>query len=154
MTTVSRLARHTLRPLAMATPTIKPVYDVLGIFATVTAVNYICAPFMLLNIYDSLRAWHTLGYYGFVTIFGGLAFFYSPVGRAAKARAAAVTAKDKEKSGVQERRGTEGLKAEMPKADALVNGNVSAPVTPSAYAGVVPPFDSAAREWENLRMLE
>ncbi|KZP15136.1 MBOAT-domain-containing protein [Athelia psychrophila] len=129
MSTVSRLARHTLRPLAMAAPApaAKPVYDALGVFTTVVALNYIAAPFMLLNVRDSLHAWHTLGYYGFVIIFGGLAFFYSPAGRAAAARAAVV--------------------------DGNINGNGSAPVTPEAYAGVVPPFDSAAREWER-RMVQ
>lgn len=147
MTTVSRHARSTLRPLAMASPTIKPVYDVLGIFVTVTTLNFICAPFMLLTVRDSLSAWHTLRWYGFVVIFGGLAFFYSPVGRQMKARAVEITAKTK---GVQERRGAEGLKADMPKPGLVADGAASAPVTPGHYPGVVPPFDSAAKEWEKM----
>lgn len=117
ITTASRLARYTLHLLAMASTPIKPVYDALGIFVTVTAPNYTCVPFML--------PWHTLGFYGFVAILSGLVFFYSPV------RAAVVTVKEKEK-------------VEKPKVDS--NENALAPVNPGAHAGVVLPSDSVARE--------
>ncbi|KAF7966921.1 hypothetical protein HWV62_36567 [Athelia sp. TMB] len=147
MTTVSRHARSTLRPLAMANPALRPIYDAFGTLFTVTALNFICAPFMLLTVRDSLLAWHVLGWYGFVIIFGGLGFFYSPVGLWAKAQSAHL-AKDA-KAGVQERRGTSGLKTEMPASGLQANGIGSATLTPTT-PGVIPPFNSAAKEWEKM----
>jgi len=82
MTTVSRLSRANIRPLLLSTPGASPsmlkrAYDIAGTVITVLCVNYICAPFILLNIRDSLKAWRALGWYGSWIIFGGLAFFYA-----------------------------------------------------------------------------
>jgi lysophospholipid acyltransferase len=81
MSAVSRLCRSNIRPLLLPAPGASPsilkhAYDVAGTVITVSAVNFICAPFMLLNVRDSLKAWRVLDWYGFWIIFGGLAFFY------------------------------------------------------------------------------
>ena len=38
--------------------------------------NYAAMPFMLLSTKDSLKGWSAVGWYGFVIVFGALAFFY------------------------------------------------------------------------------
>ena len=99
ITTVARLARSSLRPLflpvlsettghrptnghdARSSPSpaglFKTAYDVAGIVCTILAVNFTCAPFILLHLSDGIEAWRRLGWYGLWMIFGGMAFFYS-----------------------------------------------------------------------------
>lgn len=95
ITTVSRLARSSLRPLLLpvvsestshesadgydAQPSagfFKTAYDVLGTVCTVLVVNFTCTPFILLYLSDCIEAWRRLCWYGLWMIFGGMAFFY------------------------------------------------------------------------------
>jgi lysophospholipid acyltransferase len=82
VTAVARLARANIRPLLLPAPSrspslVKRVYDILGTFTSTIILNYVAAPFMLLNLKDSITAWSRLGFYGHFIIFGGLIFFYS-----------------------------------------------------------------------------
>lgn len=98
--TAGRLCRANIRPLVLpplASPQItiskpsdtktaktisppetfaKRVYDILGTLCSILILNYTAAPFMLLGISPSLRAWGRLGWYGHWMIGGTLAFFY------------------------------------------------------------------------------
>lgn len=81
ITTGARLARGNIRPLLLPGPneqpsTAKRLYDLGGIVLSILIVNYAAAPFMLLNVKDSLTVWSRLGWYGHIIIFGALAFFY------------------------------------------------------------------------------
>lgn len=151
MTTVSRLSRANIRPLVLGPPGASPsiskrLYDISGIILTVLCLNFICTPFMLLTVRDSLKAWSVLGWYGFYIIFGGLAAFYGGGRKILKGmhpkleRAADATGAKREKP---------SLKAGIPDRPNLMNG--SRPVTPSGEPvtpGFIPPFDSAAKEAE------
>jgi len=99
ITTVARLARSTIRPLVLpvvSEPTshkstsghdarpsqphatmLKSVYDVAGTICTIMLINFVCTPFILLHLPDSIEAWRRLHWYGLWMIFGGMAFFYS-----------------------------------------------------------------------------
>jgi lysophospholipid acyltransferase len=149
MTTVSRLSRVNIRPLLLPPPgaspsALKRAYDVAGTVITILCLNYICAPFMLLSIRDSLEAWRILGWYGFWIIFGGLAFFYAGGGKALKSFHPRQVKED------EKMRPKPNLRAQMP-ASGLTQVDGTAPVTPGSAPvtpGFVPPFDSAAKEME------
>ncbi|KAH9077497.1 MBOAT, membrane-bound O-acyltransferase family-domain-containing protein [Lactarius deliciosus] len=95
ITTVARLTRSTVRPLASAPPKaangndtkqstppptlIKTAYDVAGTVCTVLVVNFACTPFILLHLSDAVEAWRRLHWYGLWMVFGSMAFFYSGV---------------------------------------------------------------------------
>lgn len=142
MTTVSRLSRANIRPIFLPaegqSPSLaKHVYDIVGTIFTVLSLNYICAPFMLLTIRDSLQAWSVLRWYGFWIIFGGLAFFYAGGRKVLKGfhpKAAKGAEKPKEKP---------KMRANIP----VMHGTPTAPLDP-VTPGFVPPFDSAAKELE------
>lgn len=137
MTTVSRLSRANIRPLLLPAEGLPPslakhLYDIAGTIITVLSVNYICAPFMLLTIRDSLQAWSVLKWYGFWIIFGGLAFFYAGGRRILKSFHPKVA------------KGAEKLKEEpKPRAERGIPVPLD-PMTP----GFVPPVDSVAKEFE------
>jgi len=98
ITTVARLARSSLRPLFLpvvsettghksanghdarssqsSASLFKMAYDVAGTICTILMVNFICVPFILLNLSDGIEAWRRLGWYGLWMIFGGMALFY------------------------------------------------------------------------------
>lgn len=98
VTTVARLARSTFRPLILpvvSEPTghksadghaarpsqpsaslLKTAYDVTGSLCTVLVVNFICTPFVLLHLSDSIEAWRRLYWYGLWMILCAMVFFY------------------------------------------------------------------------------
>lgn len=101
MTSVSRLSRANIRPLFLPAPgtppsVLKHAYDIAGIIVTVTCTNFVCTPFMLLTLRDSLEAWRALDWYGLWIIFGGLAFFYAGGGKALKSFHPTDTAKKRQ----------------------------------------------------------
>jgi len=99
VTTVARLARSTFRPLLIPIVSqpggrksadghnarqsqppaslLRTTYDVVGTISTVLVVNFICTPFILLHLSDSIEAWRRLCWYGLGMIFGAMVFFYS-----------------------------------------------------------------------------
>ena len=83
ITTAARLCRSNLRPLVLPaadspkTPLTKRTYDFLGMVVTVLLVNFATAPFVLMNVKDSLLAWQRLGWYGIWIVGGALLFFYA-----------------------------------------------------------------------------
>lgn len=99
VTTLARLARSSVRPLFLpvvsettghkyangqdarssqpSASLFKTAYDVVGTVCTVLVDNFICTPFILLNLSDGVEAWRRLSWYGLWMIFGGMAFFYS-----------------------------------------------------------------------------
>lgn len=99
VTTVSRLARSSFRPLLLpvvpettghksadghdsrpsqpSASLFKTAYDVVGTICTVLVVNFTCTPHILLHLSDAIEAWRRLGWYGLSMIFGGMVFFYS-----------------------------------------------------------------------------
>ena len=142
MTTVSRLCRANIRPIFLPAESLSPslakhLYDIAGTILTVLSLNYICAPFILLTIRDSLQAWSVLRWYGFWIIFGGLAFFYAGGSRILRSFHPKVT------KGAEKSNKTPKTRANIP----VMHGTPAAlhdPMTP----GFVPPFDSAAKEFE------
>jgi lysophospholipid acyltransferase len=135
MTTVSRLSRANIRPLLLPAPGASPsllkrVYDVTGTVATITCVNFITAPFMLLSIRDSVEAWRALGWYGFYIIFGGLIFFYAGGSKVLKNFHPQTTDKPT-------------LQGQIP-CGRLTATPGTVPLTP----GFVPPIDLAVKEVE------
>lgn len=81
ITTVARLARNNIRPLLLSPPgqpqsDIKELYDIVGTLLSTLILNYVASPFMLLSAKSSFAVWKSLGFYGHIVIFGGLAFFY------------------------------------------------------------------------------
>lgn len=142
MTTVSRLSRANIRPLLLPAPgappsALKRAYDIAGTVLTILCVDFICAPFMMLSIRDSLMAWRALDWYGFWVIFGGLAFFYAGGGKALRRFHPA-------EGEMMRRQST--LKAQIP-GGRLTPPDAMVPLTPIT-PGFVPPFDSAAKEVE------
>lgn len=86
----ARLARQYLRPFFLVpnpagashapivpnpTTTAKYLYDAAGIFVSIAMLNYVVAPFQLLDLKRSIRAWHRMDWYGHVIIGGALIFF-------------------------------------------------------------------------------
>jgi lysophospholipid acyltransferase len=98
VTTVSRLARSSLRPLFLpvvlettghksadghnarssqpSAGLFKMAYDVVGTICSVLVLNFTCTPFILLHLSDGIEAWRRLCWYGLWMVFGGMAFFY------------------------------------------------------------------------------
>jgi lysophospholipid acyltransferase len=82
ITTAARLCRSSIRPLVLPPPgspdtPIKRIYDVLGTIVSIIVLNFAAAPFMLLNIKDSLMVWQRLEWYGIWMVGGALVFFYA-----------------------------------------------------------------------------
>lgn len=80
LTTASRLMRTNVRPLLLpgpnaAPPWMKTAYDALGVLCTVFSLNFLAAPFITLNLKDSLTVWENLNWYGLVIIFSPIIFF-------------------------------------------------------------------------------
>ncbi|KAG1828849.1 MBOAT, membrane-bound O-acyltransferase family-domain-containing protein [Suillus variegatus] len=69
ITTAGRLCRA-------PTTITKRIYDLTGTFVSILILNYVAAPFMLLNFTDSIEAWRRLHWYGFWMIGSTLAFFW------------------------------------------------------------------------------
>jgi len=59
-------------PAPPQTP-LKWAYDLAGIVATQLVLNFAVAPFMLLNVRNSIAAWRVVNWYGMVMIFGAMA---------------------------------------------------------------------------------
>lgn len=96
-------------PAAAPTPTaLKPLYDIAGTVVSVLILNYAAAPFMILSLRDSLRAWSRLGWYGHVILGVCLVFFWSGGGRLLRAKGA--------KRGRESAPGTPGV-GTMPPVD-------------------------------------
>src|SRR5258708_7400119 len=75
----NRLVRQYFRPLFL-TPEGKPtpykwIYDVLGIFASTLMLNYVVAPFQLLDLKRSILAWHRVYWHGHILIAVPIIFF-------------------------------------------------------------------------------
>ena len=145
ITTVSRLARSSLRPLFLpvvsettghksanahdtrssqpSASLFKTAYNVVGTVCTLLVVNFTCTPFILLHLSDSIEAWRRLCWYGLWMIFGGMAFFYSG--------------------------GTAWLKSHQAKRVQRANATRVSPDGPDTLTGVPPtvmPFDAVFRE--------
>ncbi|KEI42328.1 uncharacterized protein L969DRAFT_14532 [Mixia osmundae IAM 14324] len=64
-------------PLRLPAPSLaKRTYDVLSIVATQAALNYIVAPFMLLELRPTLVCWQRVGWYGHIITFVPLTFYW------------------------------------------------------------------------------
>ncbi|KAI0698596.1 MBOAT, membrane-bound O-acyltransferase family-domain-containing protein [Cytidiella melzeri] len=147
--TIGRLARSNLRPLFLiptyveqrgAPPppqtTIKRVYDLIGMVITTLILNYMAAPFMLLNWHDCILGWSRLGWYGHYVLIGAYAFFYL--------------------GGTRLLRRTQAARARKAGVQPVSNGkavNRSAPTTPGAVP-VLPPLDSVAKEVEKTKLIQ
>ncbi|KAI9572390.1 MBOAT, membrane-bound O-acyltransferase family-domain-containing protein [Boletus coccyginus] len=80
VTYVGRKCRAGFRPFVLpppgAPPTwVKRIYDFLGTFICILLINFVTAPFRLLNFADSMEAWSRLGWYGFWIVGPGIVFF-------------------------------------------------------------------------------
>jgi len=146
VTTVARLARSSFRPLLLpvvVAPTghkpadghnarpsqppaslLKTAYDVVGAVSTVLVVNFICTPFILLHLSDSIEAWRRLCWYGIWMILSAMVFFYG--GGTAWLK---------------------GLQAERVRRVNAGSVSTSGPSTPGV-SPTVPPLDAVFREAE------
>ncbi|EIW82188.1 MBOAT-domain-containing protein [Coniophora puteana RWD-64-598 SS2] len=82
VTTAARLCRANFRPLVLPPPgapmtMTKRIYDISATFVTAIILNFITAPFLLLNVKDSLELWSRVGWYGIWIIGSTLVFFYA-----------------------------------------------------------------------------
>jgi len=80
VTYVGRKCRAGFRPLILPPPRApstwaKRVYDLLGTLVSILLLNFLAAPFMLLNFADSMEAWSRLGWYGCWIVGSGVIFF-------------------------------------------------------------------------------
>ncbi|KAG6328886.1 hypothetical protein ID866_10203 [Astraeus odoratus] len=127
ITTAARLCRAGFRPLVLPPPgapptTVKRVYDLLGTLASITLLNYVAAPFMLLTLRDSLEGWRRIGWYGFWMVGSALTFFYAGGSKYL-------------------------LKLQKQQAKLAVVASTKGPQTPEPH--VVPPLEAAAEELLN-----
>jgi lysophospholipid acyltransferase len=65
-----------LPPPGAPTTITKRIYDWTGTILSIVILNYVAAPFMLLNFTDSVEAWRRLHWYGFWIVGSALAFFW------------------------------------------------------------------------------
>lgn len=77
---IGRKSRAGFRPLVLPPPgtpstLAKRIYDFLGTFVSILMLNYMAAPFMLLNFADSMKVWSRLGWYGCWIVGSGFIFF-------------------------------------------------------------------------------
>ncbi|KAI9572388.1 MBOAT, membrane-bound O-acyltransferase family-domain-containing protein [Boletus coccyginus] len=77
---IGRKCRAGFRPLVQPPPgtpstPAKRIYDFLGTFVSILMLNYMAAPFMLLNFADSMEVWSRLGWYGYWIVGSGVIFF-------------------------------------------------------------------------------
>jgi len=141
--TSGRLCRSYLRPLVLPASYIaarnsppppqtllKQLYDLVGTICTTLLLNFTAAPFMLLTIRGSFKAWGSMSWYGVWMVGAAMAFFYlggsRSLGRVQKKRV--------EKAGGH----VTGVKKPSP----------AEPVTPGT-AQVLPPLDSVIQNIEN-----
>lgn len=80
VTYVGRKCRAGFRPLVLPPPRAPPtwakrLYDFLGTSVCILLLNFLAAPFMLLNFADSMEAWSRLGWYGCWIVGSGIIFF-------------------------------------------------------------------------------
>lgn len=79
ITYLGRKCRAGFRPLVTppGAPStwVKRVYDLLGTLACILLLNFVAAPFMLLNFADSMKVWSRLGWYGCWVVGCGVVFF-------------------------------------------------------------------------------
>lgn len=80
VTYIGRKCRAGFRPLVLPPPGspstwAKRAYDFLGTFVSILMLNFMAAPFMLLQFTDSMEAWSRLGWYGFWLVGSGVIFF-------------------------------------------------------------------------------
>ena len=74
LTETARVARRVLRPLFVTAErperprALKPLYDVLGVFCTMTLTNFGGIGFVLLSFEDTWRAWRALHFFGLVLV--------------------------------------------------------------------------------------
>ncbi|KZT72694.1 MBOAT-domain-containing protein [Daedalea quercina L-15889] len=146
--TAQRLCRRHIRPLFLpatyvtekgAPPppqnTIKRVYDIAGTFISILILNYTVIPFMLLDVRHSLAGWANLRWYGHWVVGGTLVFFYAGGTGLLK--------------GLQAKRIRKaGLRADKEKDSDAVS------VSDAPGAPVLPPFDDAAREFEDSDIMK
>ncbi|KAJ3033294.1 lysophospholipid acyltransferase [Rhizophlyctis rosea] len=72
---LSRSLRKTLRPLFLHPSTLspyKPAYDILAWFLSLATINYLAAPFVVLEWQKSLEVWKRVGYFGHWLVVGGV----------------------------------------------------------------------------------
>ncbi|KAG8895989.1 lysophospholipid acyltransferase [Tulasnella sp. 403] len=127
----------------------KRVYDVIGTITTLFLINYLVAPFMLLNMWDSITAWNSLYWYGHVTVAAWLAWGHGLGGFAMlkkmlKKRADAAGTKEALK-----------VKADMEERERVLAAGVGAlpsgAVTPSVTDPLmVAPVDAAIAELHKM----
>ena len=147
VTTVSRLARSSLRPLTLpvvsettghksagghdarssqpSASLLKTAYDMVGTVCTVLVLNFTCTPFVLLYLSHGIEAWRRLGWYGLWMIFGGMVFFYG--GGAAWLKS---------------------HQAERVRRANVARVSLSGPSTPAGVPSTVMPVDAVFREAE------
>ncbi|KAI8099740.1 MBOAT, membrane-bound O-acyltransferase family-domain-containing protein [Halteromyces radiatus] len=108
---VAGLMRRIVRPLLLSPdmkhglPVIKPIYDVIGIFLTVSSINIMSASFMLLTTDKYMVAFHSVYYYSYIfTIVGGIICYTvkGPLIRLQKRRLAKYHQQQKEKNTVND----------------------------------------------------
>ena len=80
ITYVGRKCRAGFRPLVLPPPGApttwaKRVYDLSSTLVCILLLNYVAAPFMLLNFADSMEVWSRLGWYGCWIVGCGIVFF-------------------------------------------------------------------------------
>ncbi|THV01485.1 hypothetical protein K435DRAFT_853744 [Dendrothele bispora CBS 962.96] len=82
ITTLTHLICTNVRPIFLNDPsqppsTLKHLYDVTGTIVSLSILNCVAAPFMLLTWKDSIQGWANLGWYGPIAIFYRLVFLYA-----------------------------------------------------------------------------
>lgn len=80
VTYLGRKCRAGFRPLVLPAPGAQPgwakrAYDVLGTLISISLLNYVGAPFMLLTLSDCMKAWSRVGWYGCWIVACGVVFF-------------------------------------------------------------------------------
>lgn len=78
LVTCHRTLRRNARPIFLTSPysSFKFCYDLLGWLFSQSIVNYICLPFILLNVPDCLYVWKLNAFYGHLTMILVFSFFF------------------------------------------------------------------------------
>jgi hypothetical protein len=96
LTETGRVARRVLRPFFVSSEKperplpLKPLYDALGVFCTMTFTNFGGVGFVLLSFQDTWRGWRALHFYGLIGVplfFAYLSFVHPLLFRAKRQRA-------------------------------------------------------------------
>lgn len=156
VTTAARLVRSTVRPLLIPVPGQpatsrsfnKKIYDWSGVALSIMIVNYAAAPFMLLNVEDSLICLSRVAWYGYFIVGGSLFFFYAGGSRALK-KAQAKRVKDYQDRVAVEKE-IEREREESVNGTAYETESGSGIATPSSSeeTHVMPPAEQVAQELE------